>query len=525
MKKIVFVIIASFLMAALLTPTFYKRASAFESEDLVKKETEPVYVSIVLHYEESFILTAPYFLRQRGELLALADFLHENKIKLNLQPDWAFMQAINQFENDQMRLVSNGKNILKYLVEDLDHEVNPHAHEHGYNYADVAYMIHDLGVDPGNIVGGLIVEPPKDSKYNYITQPISASHFDFTWQAQWLWGGGSANHINDTTAAGVWRPKDAYHFFEHDDQAQLPCIGKYVNDIDGVFELIAKSENGETEPGRMLTASIFIAQEKVSEMHDLLVSVLNDLKTYEAEGKIVFAPLSEVAETWTDKYEGQGYLYIQPPPYNHTYYLPYYSSADNYWTGLGLADRHQGYSTQLRVTVYDRSGNPLAAENRTIPAYGQLAFPLATQINNNGWVRIETQRPVSGLAFLGNNDAPSLMLDIPFVAELSSCLVIPHIAQDDTWDTTILICNPNNEVASVVLKYFDQIGIEQGAQNHTIPALGSGKYLLSTLFGDKLPLAGRVEIDSSNGIAAFALFSNQKTGGTYYAGTNADSCE
>ncbi len=212
-----------------------------------------------------------------------------------------------------------------------------------------------------------------------------------------------------------------------------------------------------------------------------------------------------------------------PGPYN--YYLPYYESGNGVWTGLGLANRNQGDPTQLQVTVYDRDGNWLATERKTIPAHGQDSFVVATQLNNSGWMQVNSHQPMSGLAFLGSWGTPLLMADIPFVSELTSCLIVPHIAQDSSWDTTILICNPNNETISFIIKYVEKAGIEQGTQNYTVPAYGSGEFLLSMVFSDKIPLAGSVEINSSNGIAAFALYSDRKNGGTYYAGINAESCE
>ena len=210
---------------------------------------------------------------------------------------------------------------------------------------------------------------------------------------------------------------------------------------------------------------------------------------------------------------------------DYDYYLPYYASVNNYWTGLGLINRNRRDPTRLQVTVYDREGNALATENKIIPAYGQDAFPVATQLNDSGWMWVNSHQPISGLAFLGSGGTPSLIADIPFISELSSCLVIPHIAQDNTWDTTILICNPNNETVSVALKYIDKAGVVQGTQNYSIPAHGGGEYLLSTVFSDKIPLAGRLKINSSIAIAAFALYNNQKSGGSYYAGINAGSCE
>ena len=212
-----------------------------------------------------------------------------------------------------------------------------------------------------------------------------------------------------------------------------------------------------------------------------------------------------------------------PGPYN--YYLPYFKAGNGIWTGLGLANRNQQHSTDLQVTVFGRGGDLLATENKTILAQGQDSFVVATQLDNSGWMQINSHQQISGLAFLGSWNIPLLMADIPIVSALSSCLIVPHIAQDSFWDTTILICNPNNEDVFVVMKYVDKSGVGQGIQDYTILAQGSGEYILSTAFNDKLPLAGSVEINSSGGIAAFALYSDRKNGGTYYAGINAENCE
>ncbi len=270
----------------------------------------PVYVSIVLHYEESFVQSKPYFFQQRNKLLDLAQYLYEEGIPLNLGPDWAFMEAIETFEDDDMRETTGGKNILRYITEDLGHKVDPHAHEHIYNYADVAYMIKDLGVEPSRIASGLIVDPPQDSKYDYLCSPIDGNFYDYTWQAQWLWGDATANHVNDTTASGIWRPKDQLHFYENDDGAPLPCIGKYINDIDGVYDLIEKIATDEVEQGHMYTAAIFIPQGRVTEALEELQTNMTALKQYEASGQLRFVSLQGAAEIWQDVYSGEGYVYI-----------------------------------------------------------------------------------------------------------------------------------------------------------------------------------------------------------------------
>ena len=212
-------------------------------------------------------------------------------------------------------------------------------------------------------------------------------------------------------------------------------------------------------------------------------------------------------------------------PGRYNYYLPYFKSGNGDWIGLGLANLDLEESALLQVGVYDSNGDLQAIVNKTIVAYGQDAFAVATELNGSGWMQVNSHRPLSGLAFIGSWGMPLLMADLPFISELSSCLIFPHVAQDDTWDTTISICNPNNESVSIALKYVAKDGVEQVTQTYSISAFGSGEYPLSTVFSSNIPLAGRVVINSSNGIAAFALYSDKKNGGTYYAGINAEICE
>ncbi len=277
----------------------------------VKQPAEPVYVSVVLHYEETFVQDARYFARQREDLIELAEYLAGEGIVLNLGPDWAFMEAVDSFETDAMRSRTMGKSILPYLHEELGHEIDPHAHEHGWNYADVAFLIEQQGVSPSRIASGLIVAPPRQSVYEQFLEPIEASRFPgYTWQAEWLWGDATGGHVNDTPAAGIWRPRDREHFYEHDDDGPIPVIGKYTSDIGGVYDLIDKAGSGQVEGGHMLTAAIFIGQGNVSEMLEELKEHLPQLRAYEAAGKLRFVSLRAAGEIWLAEYGGEGFLYI-----------------------------------------------------------------------------------------------------------------------------------------------------------------------------------------------------------------------
>ena len=112
------------------------------------------------------------------------------------------------------------------------------------------------------------------------------------------------------------------------------------------------------------------------------------------------------------------------------------------------------------------------------------------------------------------------MIDIPFSRELFLQLIIPHIAQSEQWDTIISICNPNATVCDLTLTYIDKNGLSELSYNDSLSAFGNGSYPLEIVF-PKTPLDGTITISGSRGVAAFALFTNHKSGGNYTAGINA----
>ena len=208
---------------------------------------------------------------------------------------------------------------------------------------------------------------------------------------------------------------------------------------------------------------------------------------------------------------------IPPGPYN--YYLPCFKSGNGYWTGLGLANSSLSEPSAIKVVVYGCDGSCLAEEMKTLPIDGQAAFVVAATLNDSGWMYVNSHQPLTGLAIIGQKE----MVAMPFVSDLADCLVIPHIAQDNIWDTSVMICNPQDIPVTVTLTYVDQNGETQGKQSYKLATHGSNKYNLSELSGTAM--TGKIYIKASRGIAAFALYSNQKGGGTYLSGINAEECE
>jgi|Deesub1362B_J571_1020462.scaffolds.fasta_scaffold00078_10 hypothetical protein len=291
------------------------------SSTVTPSSTTPVYVSIVLHNEEpgpetgyeDYRFNRDYYSGHREMLRRLALMLYSHGLPLNFQSDWTFLIAVSQFDTADSEFVlnTNRKNIIKYLHEDLGVEIDPHAHETIYNYADVAYLIEQLEVSPTRIAGGFISDPPTESIYEHFLQPIRGAHYSYTWQAEVLWGNSTYLHTADIPASGVWRPRSRSRFYVHDSNAPLVVIGKYTGTIEGIYDLINKIEQGIIPTQRIYTATIFLSQRELTiESISRLEEELLKLKALASEGKIVFATLQEVFSVWQERFNSAPNIYI-----------------------------------------------------------------------------------------------------------------------------------------------------------------------------------------------------------------------
>jgi transglutaminase-like putative cysteine protease len=306
---------------------------------------EPIHVSIVMHNEEpasglypDFVNEPDMFWAHRDALAPFVDMLHANGVMFNFQSDWNFLQAVGLYDTGTPS--TNGKNIVRYIKEDLSFEVDPHAHESQYNYADVAYLIEALGVPTSQIAGGFLAAPPEDSKLEYLWTPITATlDAGYTWQAQILWGGATSGHIEEDGlwVSGIWKPRDDYHFLQHDESAPLPHIGGYGREWPMLGFLLEKQQNGDLEEGKIHTATIFVAQNQLL-APDFTQAFEGQMQTYDAAGDIRWVGLGEVIDIWQTEYDSVPNI------------LPFLPCADgnlleNCGFEQGAAGQPQGWST------------------------------------------------------------------------------------------------------------------------------------------------------------------------------------
>lgn len=303
------------------TPTSTQTPSSRQAEEAAPTvATDPlesvqgwptIFVNIVAHNEDNispkhadYRTTEPLFQRQRLATINFATMLKTHNVKFNWQSDWDFLLGVSAFDDGAG---TNGKNMVRYLFEDLGVSVDPHSHEKaGYNYADIAYLMELLGVQASGVVGGLVASPPEDSKLEYLWGLTHGSNYPaYEWRPELLWGGGTSGHVDEEQlwVSGVWHPQDNEHFDVHDPEAPLPVVGHYQSSWEGLDKLLALQAAGELTAGKIYTVSIFSRQNDFSDAYTAEFAAR--LATYDdetADGRLVWTTIQETYEAWVERY-------------------------------------------------------------------------------------------------------------------------------------------------------------------------------------------------------------------------------
>ena len=121
---------------------------------------EPIYVTFFSHNEDDhywqrLLADEQEYLSYRSDLIAKIKLLRQYHVVLNWESDHLVLNAMKKYEKGDLLRATNGKNVLRWMVEDMGMKVDPHGHLVQYNYADLAYLIESLGVKPTRGAGGL----------------------------------------------------------------------------------------------------------------------------------------------------------------------------------------------------------------------------------------------------------------------------------------------------------------------------------------------------------------------------------
>ncbi|MBP7733725.1 MAG: hypothetical protein KA140_08250 [Caldisericia bacterium] len=280
-----------------------------------------VHLMIVSHNEEpkgkgvnamDFLGNKELYLKNRNELVKLCKMIKEKGASYNFQSDWNFLKAVDKYDTSDVTSSTNGKNVVKWIKEDMGFSVDAHAHETEYNYADVAYLISKLGVEPSPVVGGFIYDPPESEAWTKLIPGLFGKIYpDYFWKPEILWGAATFLHKgNDERSTGCWRPKDKYNYTVHDDSQRLIHVGSNQVGVVGVTELVQELESGVAPSDGFYTASYFIGQGQITDTQ--LEKISKDIDTlcdYVKSGRAVWNTVQESANLWKTEYKGKPFRY------------------------------------------------------------------------------------------------------------------------------------------------------------------------------------------------------------------------
>ncbi|MCX5745939.1 MAG: hypothetical protein NT062_25965 [Proteobacteria bacterium] len=256
------------------------------------------------------------YLGLRAKMIEMAERSAAHDLRWVLQPDWKWLEAARLYEDSTTTATTGGKNVLRYLHEDLRVTIDPHSHENGgYNYADVAYLLGELGVGGSTVIGGHIWDPslPQFQQWDRFRAPIAGEKYpSATWRGDLLIGAGTPNHVNDPLVSGVWRPQDRDHYFVDDPDGNIVAVGAWNDHVAGVEELVAAYTSGAVAPDRMLTASWNITPSELTAaggVDSIESSVLVPLAALRDDGRVVVTDFQTLVAAWQADVGGAAFLY------------------------------------------------------------------------------------------------------------------------------------------------------------------------------------------------------------------------
>jgi hypothetical protein len=320
-------------------------------EEVVENDTEkpPVYVFFNSHNEDSWgpiVNTKDAYFKYRADLLERLNLLDEYGAAFHWQTDITVLLAMQKYEDfEELLDETNGKNILKYMAEDLGFSVDPHLHpKEDTNYADLAYNIELLDVEPSAVIGGSRVFDCSEDPNNPITSidwheeielgsdgVIKAKSSDYEYTPLYLNGAASGGHFYDDHSSGVWKPGSDDDFYVNQEDSDIVYVGEgypHTSNMSGethssgisipydgigyVETLLEKIDNGELDSNGIYTAMFHVRDKETVNgdgftvnTNEGLAELLNLLAPYVEEGRVVYAHIPEIVEIWENEYDSE----------------------------------------------------------------------------------------------------------------------------------------------------------------------------------------------------------------------------
>ncbi|MBF0430198.1 MAG: hypothetical protein HQK83_02880 [Fibrobacteria bacterium] len=311
------------------------------------KKLTPVYVTFYSHNEEDgywkgLLTNEEAYREYRADLIKRIKIFHEYGIPLNWESDHPVLRAVAAFDKGDLLQETGGKNVVKWMAEDMGIIIDPHGHLSTYNHADLAYLIEQLGATPSKVIGGFAVFQCGESKGELSLMDWERGvnldkdgnirgriYTDYIWRPLITGQPAMIGHTRDDFSSGVWRPGSSQDFMQHQAEGRYIYVGQgyphdklnvgnkssggadvLYNNAGYIYELTQKIATGVLPAGKMYTASMHhrdcpSVEPDVPSTLEGLRATLEALKPLVASGQVIYMDYESVAELWLEKYNGQ----------------------------------------------------------------------------------------------------------------------------------------------------------------------------------------------------------------------------
>ncbi len=135
-----------------------------------------------------------------------------------------------------------------------------------------------------------------------------------------------------------------------------------------------------------------------------------------------------------------------------------------------------------KVTLYASSGSVMGTPATVvIPAKGQYVFSFDGVVASSGYVRVRSDRPLSGLELFGNSEEMAALAAVP--PGLESRLYFPHYAVNQGYTSYIGVINAGGLDANLVLRAFGDDGTELATVSRNLKVNAQLFEAIPDLFG------------------------------------------
>ena len=274
------------------------------------------------------------YIANRAALVNVCAMVQAKGMKYNWGSDHIALRAIAQFDTGSVLTATNGKNLCRWMTEDMGVVCDPHSHEVTYNYADVAYLMSLLGVTPSNTMSGFLYDQLQSghSWEEYQTPHAGDSFPAYSWAPQFIWGAGSPSHVNDPLYFGVYRPTSMASFSTHTSTNHLIYVGTgcqlKLKDTVSVAEAwaVIKNDINAIQSGVLPANGIYMQEIMYSEgdvampwFFPLLDALTDSVNTLISAGTAEWKNIADIGTEWLNNFGNQpfaadcGYNIIMQP--------------------------------------------------------------------------------------------------------------------------------------------------------------------------------------------------------------------